>query len=190
MYCLNLCEFVFMRFDRICVVLSVMVSALPVYAGDPIVTGSIAGGSVGTKTNLPIPRFVSLKPSDTPMREGPSKDHAIKWIFKREGLPVEITAEFDNWRRIRDAEGAEGWVYQTRVSGKRTVMVMSRNKADLVALRVSPHERSAAQVRLEVGVIATLDNCNKDWCMIKGEGFNGYIAQDKLWGVYPAEAVK
>lgn len=179
-----------MRFAIMPVVFSFMIASMPVYAGDPIVTGSIAGESVGTKTNLPVPRFVSLKPSDTPMREGPSKDHAIKWIFKREGLPVEITAEFDNWRRIRDAEGAEGWVYQTRVSGKRTVMVMSRNKTELVALRTSPHERSAVPVRLEAGVIASLDNCNKNWCMIKGEGFSGYIAQDKLWGVYPAEVVK
>jgi SH3-like domain-containing protein len=181
-----------MRFVTGCV-LSIMIAAIPVAnASDPIVTGSLSGGSLGTKTNLPVPRFVSLKPSDTPMREGPSKDHAIKWIFKREGLPVEITAEFDNWRRIRDSEGVEGWVYQTRVSGKRTAMVMSRthNKTDLVALHSSPHSTSTVTVRLERGVIATLDNCSKNWCMIKGEGFNGYIPQDKLWGVYPAEVVK
>jgi SH3-like domain-containing protein len=183
-----------MRF--VSVILSFMIAAAPLaYAGDPATTGSIAanpaiGSALGTKTNLPIPRFVSLKPSDTPMREGPSKDHAIKWIFKREGLPVEITAEFDNWRRVRDAEGAEGWVYQTRLSGKRTVMVMSRNKSDLVTLHKSPSQTSAVPARLEPGVIANLDNCNKNWCMIKGEGFNGYIAQDKLWGVYSAEVVK
>ncbi len=159
------------------------------HAGDPVTTGSIAGASSGAKTGLPIPRFVSLKPSDTPMREGPSKDHAVKWIFKREGLPVEVTAEFDNWRRIRDAEGVEGWVYQTRLSGKRNVMVMSRS-AELITLHTSPSETSHVPARLQPGVIAMLDNCNKNWCKIKGEDFSGYVKQDRLWGVYASEIVK
>ncbi len=162
------------------------------YAGDPLTTGSIAGGSTGSATGLAIPRFVSLKPSDTPMREGPSKDHSVKWIFKREGLPVEVTAEFDNWRRIRDAEGVEGWVYQTRLSGKRNVMVRSKltEKAEPVTLHSAPSETSSVPVRLQPGVIAMLDTCNKNWCKIKGEEFNGYIKQDRLWGVYASEIVK
>ena len=158
-------------------------------AEEPLTTGSIAGASTGASTGLSIPRFVSLKPSDTPMREGPSKSHAIKWIFKREGLPVEVTAEFDNWRRIRDAEGVEGWVYQTRLSGKRNVMVMSRS-AEPVALHTSASDTSHVPARLQAGVIAMLDNCNKNWCKIKGEDFNGYIKQDRLWGVYASELVK
>ncbi len=158
----------------------------PLSAEEPMVTGSIPGAVAGPATGLPIPRFVSLKPSDTPMREGPSKDHAVKWIFKREGLPVEITAEFDNWRRIRDSEGAEGWVYHTRLSGRRTVMIMARGrqKAEPVALYASAGETSSVPARLEPGVIATLDTCSNDWCLIRGEGFNGYIRREKLWGVY------
>ncbi len=178
------------------IVLAVSYNTKNAKAEDPTTTGSIAGSSsgtsTGTSTGLPIPRFVSLKPSDTPMREGPSKDNAVKWIFKREGLPVEITAEFDNWRRIRDAEGVEGWVFHTRLSGKRNVMVMSMpaQKAEPIRLHSSPTETSHVPAKLQPGVIAMLDNCNKNWCKIKGEDFNGYIKQDRLWGVYALEMVK
>ena len=85
-----------------------------------IVSNAQAQETTGSVSGLPIPRFVSLKPSDTPMREGPSKDHRIKWVFKKEGVPVEIIAEFENWRRVRDSEGDDGWVFHSRLSGRRT----------------------------------------------------------------------
>jgi SH3-like domain-containing protein len=94
--------------------------AIPAHAVDPM--------SVGTVTGLPIPRYVSLKPNDTPMREGPSKEHRIKWVFKREGLPVEITAEFENWRRVRDAEGHRGLGLPLRLSSRRTALVAPWSK--------------------------------------------------------------
>ena len=65
---------------------------------------------------------------------GPTKDHDVAWVFTRSGLPVEITAEFENWRRIRDGEGAEGWVYHSLLSGRRTAMVVPKAKDDLVPL--------------------------------------------------------
>ncbi len=157
-----------------------------VRAEEPAATGSISG-RVGT--GLPVPRFVSLKPSDTPMREGPSKEHPVKWVFKRDGMPVEITAEFENWRRIRDYEGVEGWVYHTRLSGRRTVMVQirPRQKLEPVPLFASNDDRSAVLAKLEPGVVANPDTCDGKWCRIHGEGFDGYMRQDKLWGVYSTD---
>jgi len=66
------------------------------------------GGRLGT--GLPVPRYVSLKTDRVNLREGPSKDHRTAWVFQRAGLPVEIIAEYETWRRIRDSEGTEGWV--------------------------------------------------------------------------------
>src|SRR5262245_43789677 len=74
----------------------------------------------GTKSGLPLPRFVSLKPDRVNVRGGPTRDHEVAFVYTRAGLPVEITAESDNWRRIRDWEGSEGWVYHSLLSGKRT----------------------------------------------------------------------
>src|SRR5271166_4566254 len=89
--------------------------------------GTAAGAAeqtaVGSATGLPVPRFVSLKSDRVTVRAGPTKDQDVRWVFTRLALPVEVTAEFENWRRIRDREGAEGWVYHSLLSGRRTVLV-------------------------------------------------------------------
>jgi SH3-like domain-containing protein len=69
----------------------------------PLTTGSVSG--------LPVPRFVSLKADRVNVRSGPNTDQDVRWVYTRAGMPVEIIAEFENWRRIRDWQGADGWVY-------------------------------------------------------------------------------
>src|SRR5262245_26457172 len=78
---------------------------------------AVAAGDGADSGKLPIPRFVSLKSDRVNVRSGPTKDHEVTWVYTRTGLPVEITAEYENWRRIRDWEGAEGWVYHSLLSG-------------------------------------------------------------------------
>ena len=56
-----------------------------------------------TTSGLPVPRYVSLKSDHVNVRAGPTKDNDVAWIYTRSGLPVEITAEFENWRRVRDS---------------------------------------------------------------------------------------
>ena len=84
-------------------------------------------GPPGT-SGLPVPRFVSLKSDKVNVRAGPNKDHDVAWVYNRAALPVEVTAEFETWRRIRDWEGAEGWVYHSLLSGKRTALVSPQSK--------------------------------------------------------------
>ncbi len=151
---------------------------------------AFAQEATGSVSGLPIPRFVSLKPSDTPMREGPSKDHRIKWVFKREGMPVEIIAEFDNWRRVRDSDGDDGWVYHARLSGRRTAQINPKLKVEHVALHSRDSESSQIVARLQPGVIGSVEQCTGRWCRIVGEGFDGWAPQDRLWGVYPGERIR
>src|SRR5215470_13903432 len=89
-------------------------------------TGFSAKDSVGS-SGLPVPRYVSLKSDHVNVRAGPTKDNDVAWIYTRSGLPVEITAEFENWRRVRDSEGAEGWVYHSLLSGRRTAVVTMKS---------------------------------------------------------------
>jgi SH3-like domain-containing protein len=147
----------------------------------------------GTKTSgLPVPRFVSLKSDKVNVRGGPTKDHEVAWIFTRAGLPVEVTAEFDNWRRIRDWEGAEGWVYHSMLSGRRTAIVTARPKANdaLLLLREKADVHTAITARLQPGVVATVKKCAGGWCRIAGSGYDGWIEQERLFGVYPNEKVE
>src|SRR3569623_2428231 len=142
-----------------------------------------------TASGLPVPRYVSLKSEHVNVRAGPTKDNDVAWGYTRSGLPVEITAEFENWRRVRDSEGAEGWVYHSLLSGHRTAVVTMKQKGELAALRDDPNEDSAVAARLQAGVIAQEKRCTGKWCSITGDGFDGWIEQQRLWGVYSDEKV-
>ena len=145
------------------------------------------GVQMGSVTGLRLPRFASLRFDKTNVREGPSKTHRTAWIFQRAGLPVEIIGEFDTWRRIRDSEGAEGWVLASLLSGRRTALVAPWRKADEAPVFA---KLGAPQVaaKLQSGVVANVKTCQADWCRVFGEGFEGFIKQGDLWGVYPGES--
>jgi SH3-like domain-containing protein len=145
---------------------------------------------LGTRTGLPLPRFVSLKSDRVNLREGPSKDHQTTWVYQRAGLPVEVTAEFDIWLKIRDSEGAEGWVLHTLLSGRRTALVAPWKKAVTLPLYAEAKLDSDVVANLQPGVLAKVKSCDGTWCRIFGDGFDGLEPQTNLWGVYPGERVE
>jgi SH3-like domain-containing protein len=145
------------------------------------------GVSVGSASGLPVPRFVSLKSDRVNLREGPSKEHRTSWVFQRAGLPVEITAEFETWRRIRDSDGAEGWVLHSLLSGRRTVLVAPWEKKSSLPLYARSNAGSDVIAQLQPGVLGNVKSCTGQWCRITGQGFDGWMPQDRLWGAYPSE---
>jgi SH3-like domain-containing protein len=151
--------------------------------------GAAQAQPVGSASGLPLPRFVSLKADKVNMHIGPAKTYEVKWLYQRQGLPVEITAEFENWRKIRDAEGTEGWVYHSLLSGKRTGVVITKAMDELVPLHAKADAASGVVARLERGVVGTVKHCAAGWCAFAGRGFEGYIQEMRLWGVYPGEKV-
>ena len=151
---------------------------------------ALAGGQTGTVTGLPLPRYASLKTDRVNLREGPSKDHATKWVFQRAGLPVEITAEFATWRRVRDSEGAEGWVLHTLLSGRRTALVGPGKKDVTFNVVATPSEKADLAAQLQAGVIVNIKKCDGTWCQVFGDSYKGYVKQTDLWGVYPDEKVE
>ena len=143
-------------------------------------------------SGLPVPRFVSLKSDKVNVRGGPDKDHDVTWVYNRAGLPVEITAEFENWRRIRDWEGAEGWVYHSLLSGKRTARGRSRKRRTICAplLRQARRAQRRDGASCSPACSARVKRCTGTWCRFVGDGFDGWIEQERLWGVYPDEKVE
>ncbi len=152
--------------------------------------GASAGevtGSIGSQTRLPVPRFVSLKSERVNARMGPTRDHQVIWIYQRAGLPVEVTAEFDNWRRIRDHEGTETWVFHSMLSGRRTGMVQPRGSSPELVSLMNRAGGDRIVARIEPRVQGTVRSCTGSWCRFTGDGFDGWIEQNRLWGVYPNE---
>jgi SH3-like domain-containing protein len=140
----------------------------------------------GCVTNLPLPRFVSLKGDEGNARRGPGLTHRIDWVFTRPGMPLMITAEFENWRRVEDQDGAGGWVHYSLLSGVRSVMVT----LDMAELRDAPDDRSAVLAQAELGVIARVLECEPDWCRISADGQRGWVLKSALWGVEPGEVIE
>src|SRR3982074_1989079 len=122
-------------------------------------SGFSAKDSPVTTSGLPVPRYVSLKSDHVNVRAGPTKDNDVAWVYTRSGLPVEITAEFENWRRGRDSEGAEGWVYHSLLSGRRTAVITMKTKDDLASLYDRPDSAGAVSARLQAGVVAQVKKC-------------------------------
>ncbi|MFD1196479.1 SH3 domain-containing protein [Seohaeicola saemankumensis] len=152
------------------------VSVLLLLAG---FTPQAYGAERGSVTNLPLPRYVSIKSAEVNVRRGPSLTHRVDWVFKRKDMPVEITAEHGHWRRVRDRDGAGGWVHYSLLSGNRTVIV----DQDMLPLLSRPEQNAPASAQLEQGVVARLDNCTADWCRLSAGGYRGWAPKNALWGV-------
>lgn len=133
----------------------------------------------GPVTNLPLPRYVSMKANEGNVRRGPSLTHRIDWVYTRRDMPLEITAEHGHWRRVRDRDGIGGWVHYSLLSGVRTVLI----ERDLLTLQTRPQPDSPANAMLELGVIARLGECGPDWCKLSAGGHKGWARKDALWGV-------
>jgi len=145
-------------------------------------------------SGLPLPRFVSLKSKRVNLRVGPGPDYAVSWLYTKAGLPVEIIQEYDNWRRIRDADGTEGWVFHSLLDGKRTAVAAPwmKGKGDdvFVILRANPQANANVVAKLQPGVVISIAECNGDWCHAETDGTDGWVSQAEVWGAYPGEAFK
>lgn len=168
----------------------VAVMALLLVAGVGGARAQTGGGAEAGFANLP--RFVSLKASRVNLRKGPGLEYPTAWVFRREGLPVEVVREYRAWREVRDAEGTKGWVIRSLLSRRRTGQiapweVKPDGSRPIESLTASKSDRGRTIARVEAGVIADLHACDGTWCRVTVAGYKGYIRQTKIWGIYPDE---
>ena len=154
-------------------------------------TSSIQNSAVGA-SGLPLPRFVSLKSARVNSRIGPGVNYSVDWLYLKAGLPMEIIQEYDNWRRVRDADGSEGWINQSLLSGRRTAIAApwQRGKDARIDLLADANKSANVVAIIEPGAIGTIRQCNGEWCQMSFEGHTGWLNQTLVWGAYPGEAVK
>ncbi|MCL4677641.1 MAG: SH3 domain-containing protein [Alphaproteobacteria bacterium] len=139
-------------------------------------------------TDLPLPRFVSLGSDEVHVRAGPGQKYPIKWTFSRAGLPVEIILEFENWRKIRDHDGQEGWVFHTLLIGRRTAIIEGEGEVPVYERPFyDESKKSNVNIKLEPFVSVNLEECKPQWCKIETSGYHGWIERKVLWGIYEGE---
>jgi SH3-like domain-containing protein len=135
---------------------------------------------------LPVPRYVSLRSSKINLRSGPGMNFPIQWVYQRRHMPVEIIAEYDTWRKIRDWQGTVGWVHQSMLDGSRYVLITGSERI----LRQDATETSPPAARLMPGVIPELLKCAGAWCRLDIEGYKGWLKRDEFYGIYSNENVQ
>ncbi len=145
------------------------------------------GGWAGAaESGLPVPRFVTLRADKVNVRAGPGPQYPVEWVFERKGMPVEVIAEHDNYRKIRDIEGTVGWVHQNLLSSRRAIIVSGTTRP----LRREPQEGARAAAMVEPNVIGQLLVCKGAWCRIDVNGYRGWLKRTEFWGVYTDEPVE
>jgi SH3-like domain-containing protein len=152
--------------------------------------GLIGGAQAAEKSAEPLPRFVSLRADTVNLRTGPGSRYPIEYVYHRKGYPLEIVAEFDQWRQVRDWQGTEGWVHQRMVNGARNVVIQGTQRI----LRASGDSGAAPVAKLDPGVIAHLLECSTAWCRIEVQNgasdVKGWLSRNEIWGVLPGEMIK
>jgi SH3-like domain-containing protein len=140
----------------------------------------------GPVTNLPLPRYVSLKTDEGNVRRGPSLSHKIDWVFTRRNMPLVVTAEHGHWRRVQDRDGVGGWVHYALISGTRTAIV----DHNMLTVHAKADETTPIVAALESGVIVRLDRCEVMWCRVSSGGHRGWALKEALWGIGAGEVLE
>ena len=148
----------------------------------PVSASALANDQGG----LPVPRFVSLRASKIYLRTGPGMNFAVQWIYQRRHMPVEVIAEYDTWRKIRDWQGTVGWVHQSMLAGSRYALITGAERT----LRRDAAESAPPTARLMPGVIAEVLRCQGAWCRLNADGHKGWLKRAEFYGVYPDEKVE
>jgi SH3-like domain-containing protein len=165
--------------------------ASPSSIANEAATATDAKARKGSVTGLPIPRYVSLKSAKVNVRRGPGKDYPVEWVFAKRGLPVEIIAEYDRWRKVRDHEGDMGWVWHSMLDGRRSAIVLKpASGTSLPTIHEEAEAGSPVIAYAEPGVIAEVQSCNSKWCRVKVDGYRGWSERATLWGVYAGETIE
>lgn len=153
-----------------------------------LMLGGLAAEAWAQASGLPLPRFVSLRASEVNMRTGPGVQYPVDWVYRRKHLPVEVIAEFQTWRKIRDHQGTQGWVHQSMLGAQRTAVVLGRDRT----LRAESESQSSALAKLQPEVIVRLLYCAESdgWCRVRVSGFEGWLRRVEVWGIRDTETIE
>ena len=122
--------------------------------------------------------FLSLKNNVVNLRQGPSFEYPIKFIYKKKFLPIEILDKSETWIKIKDFENNSGWIHISQVSKKKTAI----NKKNNSVIYKKPTIYSKPIAKLEIERLILIKKCEVKWCKITSGGYGGWVFKNSLWG--------
>ena len=159
-------------------------------AGLFLLSGSVSAQNLpdDTESGLALPRMVSLRSNLINARSGPGARYPIEWVYRQKGAPVEIIAEFELWRKIRDWDGSETWVHKSMLSGKRSVKMTAKGEGNIYN---SQDYNSPVIAKVEDGVIGDIKKCpaGSSFCLIQFGSVEGWVPRSNFFGAYSDEVI-
>lgn len=150
-----------------------------------------ASDKIGAVTGLPIPRYVSLRSSKARARTGPALRYPIQWVYRRAGLPVEITAEYEAWRQIKDVDGTITWMHSSLLSGKRTAYIKVKDlELDTINAYKRPDNASRRILKIEPNALGEIKKCVNSHCLLDFKAYRGWVEKKYIWGIYQNEVIE
>lgn len=123
--------------------------------------------------------LASIKATRANVRSGPGINYPVKFTYNTRNIPVKVISKYDNWNEIEDFEGEKGWISQSLLSRKRTVIVKTPKSS--VNLYSAATQKSRILLKLENKVIAKLMGCKDSWCKVELKGKKGWLEQKNIW---------
>ncbi len=122
--------------------------------------------------------FLTLKYNRVKVRQGPSFEYPVKFIYKKKYLPIKIIDNKDNFRKITDLKNNNGWIHVSQLTKKKSAI----NIHNLSIIFKKPNIYSQPMAKLEKGKIVIVKKCKEDWCKIITNDYKGWIFKNYLWG--------
>jgi SH3-like domain-containing protein len=129
--------------------------------------------------NREVPYWASLRAEEANMRVGPSEAYPIKWVYRRQGLPVKVVRTMQGWRLVEDPDGERGWILRVLLDEDRGAIVIGDGLAEM---RAAPEAGAQVLWRAEPGVVGALGDCDGGWCEFDVAGRKGWVRAVRLWG--------
>jgi SH3-like domain-containing protein len=142
------------------------------------------GSERGAVAQTKAPYWASVSAGQARMRTGPGRQFPASWLYQRPGLPVKIVDTYQNWRKIEDPDGTQGWMQANLLSNDRTGLIVG----EVRPLRQEPDLGAKIIWRAEPGVVGKISDCARGWCKIDVRGRMGFVESAHLWGVDTSEA--
>lgn len=131
------------------------------------------------------PYFASISAGQANMRTGPGRNYPVSWSYRRADLPIKVVEIYNDWRKVEDPDGTQGWMQVALLSAQRTAIVVGT----IVEMRDSPRLNARINWRAAPGVVGRISKCERGWCWFDVKGRGGYVEQNRIWGTEPGEEV-
>ena len=121
--------------------------------------------------------FLMLKNNKVNVRYGPGFDYPIKFIYKKNKLPLQVIDKKENFRKIIDHKKNSGWIHISQLKTSKSLITTSTK-----ILFKNPTRYSKPLLKLDKGRLLLVKKCKENWCNIKTEKFSGWIEKTNIWG--------